>query len=137
MTINNFLNPVGELPSTYEGPDNLINGSFPLVTTIIKIAKDEPDLKRGSLLGLITLEGSEKGKYRLAKFESKDGSEKAVCVLADDHKASGPNPVTAYLTGQFNSHALTLGSGFSVSDLTAELRKLSIFISPSIARVRL
>ena len=136
MSLGNFLIPVGSLPPSYEGADNLINGAFPQVRVSIQICKDESDLKRGSLLGMVT-EGQEKGHYRLIKAEAKDGSASPQCVLADDYKSAQAMPVTAYLSGQFNMRSLIVGAGISPADLVPDLRKISIFVTSSIARPKL
>jgi hypothetical protein len=136
MSSGNFLVPVGEMPPQYEGPDNLINGAFPQVRNSIQIVKDEPDLKRGSLLGIVS-EGDEKGKYRLVKKDAKDGSIIPSCVLADHSKTPHQSPAIAYLSGQFNSRSIIIGAGLNILDFVTDLRKLSIFLSNSIGRPKL
>ncbi len=133
--IDNVLYPIGSLPPPYEGPDNLINGGFPQVCISVPISPEDGDLKRGALLGKIS-DGPNKGKYKLAKADAKDGSSTPQCILAENYKAGTTSIVPVYLTGQFNTKSIILGDGLNIQDATSELRKLSIFLSPSISRTK-
>lgn len=134
--IDNVLYPIGSMPNPYEGPDNLINGGFPQVCVSIPVSPEEGDLKRGSVLGRIA-DGASKGKYKLAKADAKDGSSVPQCILAENYKSGSASIIPVYLTGQFNTKSIILGDGLNLQDVTIELRKLSIFLSPSISRTRL
>lgn len=64
--------------ATYK-PDNLIAGTFPLITQSITIASNQI-LKRGAVLGRITASD----KYVLSQATSKDGSEQTSAILCED-----------------------------------------------------
>ena len=131
------LIPIGSQVPAYEGPDNLVNGTFPQVRSSVQIASEETDLKRGAVLGRIT-EGTQQGKYKQVTVDAKDGSASAECILAEDYQKSTRNQVAlAYLSGQFNAKSLILADGLSINTVIQELRRLSIFISPSISRPKI
>src|SRR5688572_24437916 len=114
-----MIKQVGSV-SQSESPDNLINGTFPQVTTDVTI-KYEGYLKRGSVLGKI-LEGEDRGKFTLSKLGSIDGSDKPCCILLDDYKPKSNKKAVVYLTGQFNSRSVILGEGLQIDEVTEDLR---------------
>ncbi len=79
--------------------DNLIASLFPrALTTGVKIAAEEGKLPRGTIL--TTEDGSE---YKALTTETKD---KANCILADDVDATEGAVAVAYISGNFNIHAV-------------------------------
>lgn len=103
---------------------SLINGEYPRVTKKVTIISGQ-NLSEGALLGAITTSG----KYNLSLQAAADGSQTPVAVLAHAVDAtSGDKEAIVYLTGEFNSAAMTFGTGHTASSVQAALRDLSIFI---------
>jgi hypothetical protein len=109
--------------------DNLIGGDVvPAVTESIVV--DTGNLVRGAVLGRITANG----KYVLSASAAVDGSQTPVAILAEDANATAADVVTvAYLTGEFNTAALTLGAGHTIASITAALRDAGIFLKTNLA----
>lgn len=127
--------------NSYKGPtyetvsetvtDNLINGDFDIIRRLVNIdvGKDRDKLLRGAVLGKET----KTGKYKLSKAASKDGSEVPTCILADDIRSKETEvEAQVYLTGEFNSRELTLGTGHTLESIDDALLSRSIYISTSI-----
>lgn len=110
--------------------DDLLGGDYPLVTKEITLLSGE-NLSRGAVLGKVTASD----KYRLSDAGASDGSETPVAILAKDTDATTQDTVTvAYLSGEFNERALTLGPGHSLSSVQEGLRDLNIYLKPSVAK---
>ena len=109
--------------------DNLIGGDVvPAVTESIVV--DTGNLVRGAVLGRITANG----KYVLSASAAVDGSQTTLAILAEDANATAADVVTvAYLTGEFNTAALTLGAGHTIASITAALRDAGIFLKTNLA----
>ena len=109
--------------------DNLIGGDVvPAVTESIVL--DTGNLTRGAVLGRITATG----KYVLSASAASDGSQVPVAILAEDANATSADVVTvAYLSGEFNTVALTLGAGHSVASISAGMRDLNIYLKTNLA----
>lgn len=106
-------------------PSNLIAGEFPIITQAIKVASGQV-LTRGSVLGQINTSGL----YVLSQSGVKDGSEKPSVVLAEDVDASqGEIEAVCYLSGQFNSKALSFGTGHTPEKVMNHLRQFNIYLS--------
>lgn len=106
-------------------PDQLIAGIVPLVTDNVTIVSGSGVIKRGTVLGKITASG----KYTTSLTAAADGSQTAVAIAADTVDATSADQIVGvYLSGEFNSNALTLGTGWTVATVTAALRSLGIFI---------
>lgn len=107
------------------GQDNLIAKPFPPAEPFgVKVAAGEGQLKRGTVLAL-----GEDGSYTMLAAAT---TGKANCVLADDVDASGETAVTAvaYRTGHFNSKALIMAEGYTLTQADKEeLRKGGILLS--------
>jgi hypothetical protein len=104
--------------------DNLFAGdkqSFGEKATLVS----GQNLTRGALLGQITASG----KYNLALSAAGDGSNTPRAILAHDCDASGGDKeCIVYKEGTFNTNAITLGTGITLSTATKEaLRALGIF----------
>lgn len=119
-----FNNAVGSLSH-----DNLIAGTaINMVTESIVL--DTGNLSRGAVLGKITATG----KYVLSASAAVDGSQTPAAILAEDADATDGDKVTvAYLTGEFNTAALTLGAGHTIASITAGLRDQGIFLKTNLA----
>lgn len=106
-------------------PDNLIAGpEETFLTTKVVIASGQ-NLKRGSILGIVTTGG----KAKLVLNTANDGSQTAKYILADDVDASSADKsAIAYKTGIFNRGALIVGTNDTVANHEAELRSVSIYL---------
>jgi hypothetical protein len=105
-------------------PENLIAGEFPRIQRIQTISGGQV-LPQGAVLGRI----SATGMYVLSIAEATDGSEMPVAVLAQPVDASSADVEGhVFLTGEFNAHALTLGSGHTLASVTESFRTRSLFI---------
>jgi hypothetical protein len=84
--------------------DTLYAGDFPRAEVPVKIAQGQVAMKRGTLLGTITV-GGKQGLYSDA---ANDGRQTAVGVLGVDVAAAtdGDVPAFMYVTGEFNLDAI-------------------------------
>ena len=72
---------------------------------------------------------SASGKYITSLTAAVDGSQTPVAILADDCDASAADALAGvYMTGEFNSNALTLGAGWTTATVTNSLRAFGIFV---------
>nr|ELR5039315.1 head decoration protein [Providencia stuartii]ELR5082456.1 head decoration protein [Providencia stuartii] len=109
-------------------PDQLISGPLQVVTDTVTIAK-AGILKRGTILGKITASR----EYVLCKKDATDGSEKPCAILVDDINTTEDSVLGGvYLMGEFNHHKTTYDASWTISELTDELRKFSIFLRDSV-----
>lgn len=108
--------------------DNLIAGDAVNMVTE-SIVLDTGNLKRGALLGRLA-----NGKYVLSLAAAEDGSQTPVAILAEDTDATSADKTTvAYLTGEFNTAAMTFGTGHTAANTKAGLRDLGIFLKTNLA----
>ncbi|MCP9269876.1 head decoration protein [Xenorhabdus sp. XENO-1] len=109
-------------------PDQLIAGQLQLVTDTGIIAKGQK-LQRGAVLGQITASR----EYVLSKKSATDGSQIPCAILVDniDSTESSVNG-GVYLMGEFNQHRVIYDESWTLPELTAELRKFSLFLRDSI-----
>lgn len=107
-------------------PDNLLAGySVPAITESIVVASGAGELKRGTLLGRVTASG----KYVVSTSAASDGSQNPVAVLAEDITvASADYTTVGYLSGEFNTAAMTFGTGHTAASVKAALRDLNIYL---------
>jgi hypothetical protein len=106
-------------------PDQLFAGQFQPVTQPITVKSGAGVLKRGTVIGQITATG----KYIESVATATDGSQTALAVLADDVDATAADVLSgAYLSGEFNSNALTFDASWTLATLTAAARPLAIFV---------
>lgn len=108
-------------------PDKLIAGAaVPVLTDGVNIASGQGILKRGSVIGIITVSG----KGKLCDSESEDGSEAAKFILAEDEIDTTAADVmaTVYKTGEFNRKALVFGANGAPDTLDVELRGVGIHL---------
>lgn len=74
------------------------------------------------------------GKYKLAASASTDGSQTPVAILCDTAAASGGDVLAGiYVMGEFNSRAVTLGTGITLAVAKAALRLRSIFLKDTVS----
>ena len=119
MPVSGFTNQ-----GTYT-PDNLIAGEFPRVARKVTIATPA-NLLRGAVLGRITASG----KYILSASAAVDGSQTPEAILGEDTDASAADKeAVAYLSGEFNELALTIGAGHTAASISLGLRNKSIFLT--------
>ena len=104
-------------------PENLIAGEFPRIMRIATITGGQA-LPQGAVLGQITATGA----YVLSTATATDGSEVPVAILAQPIDATLDVEGHLFLTGEFNAHALTLGSGHTLASVTESFRTRSLFI---------
>jgi hypothetical protein len=110
-------------------PDHLRAGDFPVRTAVVTIAAGAAHV-RGELLGKITADGN----YDLSASAAADGSEAPVAILAEDADATdGAVEAVVYITGDFNSNAMTFGTGHTADSVRDALAAQSIFIEPAVA----
>lgn len=113
--------PVGTSPL-----DNLLAGySVPAITESIVIPSGSGVLTRGTLLGKVTASG----KYIKSLSAATDGSQNPVAVLAEDIDATSADVTTVgYLSGEFNTAAMTFGTGHTAASVKGALRDLNIYL---------
>lgn len=123
MTYN--FQPASGPAGTY-AQDNLLAGySVPAITESIVVASGAGVLKRGTLLGKVTASG----KYIVSASAAADGSQTPVAVLAEDIDATAADVTTvSYLSGEFNTAAITFGAGHTAASVKAGLRDLNIYL---------
>lgn len=102
--------------------DNLLAGEFPRVSKLVTITGG--DYKRGAVLGKISADD----KYTIVKSDAQDGSKTPEAILAEDVDATDDAQAIVYLTGEFNSSALTVGTGLTVDGIIDDCRNKNIFI---------
>lgn len=106
-------------------PDQLIAGKFDLVTMQNVTITGSAIYQRGTVLGQITASG----KYTIATSAASDGSQNPCAILGDYTDCTGGDVNGAiYATGEFNTNALTLGTGITAAAAKAALRPFSIFL---------
>jgi hypothetical protein len=106
-------------------PDQLIAGPFQPVTHGITVLSGQGVLKRGTLIGRVTASG----KYIKSLAGASDGSQTVLAVLADDVDATSADALGgAYLTGEFNSNAMTYDSSWTLSALQLAGRAYDIYV---------
>ncbi|EOK5841654.1 head decoration protein [Enterobacter roggenkampii] len=109
-------------------PDQLIAGPLQLITDTVTITGG--DYKRGTVLGRVTASG----KYTACLKTAADGSETPCAILVDDvHAAThGDQSGGVYLMGEFNENRITIDASWTIADMKAALRPMSIFLKDSI-----
>jgi hypothetical protein len=111
-------------------PDQLIAGDLKNVTWAPITLISGQNLLRGAVLGQITASG----KYTLSASAAVDGSQTPNAILADDCNAStGDANCGAYVMGEFNTNALTFGTGQTIANTTVAMRDAGIFYKPTVS----
>lgn len=115
-------------------PDGLIAGNAHLLVARKVTIKSGANLARGAVLGAITAEGADKGKYKLSASGASDGSQTPDLVLAEPAPAADADVVAlAYERGDFAANAITLGAGHTIASVREGLRAKGITILPAVA----
>lgn len=116
--------------TTTHSKDNLIAGSFPLVTESI-VLEEGQNLVRGTVIGKRA-----DGKFAIARDSIAEPATPAVvpfAVLAKDTNATTTDTKTvAYLTGQFSEDALVFSEDLTMTGVKDALRALGIFVTATI-----
>lgn len=74
------------------------------------------------------------GKYTLSLLAAVDGSQYPTAILArDTNAAAGDIVTTVYLAGEFNSNAITFGTGQTAANTKEALRLLDIYLKTAVA----
>jgi len=109
-------------------PSALIAGDAARLVTDTMTLISGQNLTRGALLGKITASG----KLTLCLSAAVDGSQTPYAILADDASAtSGDVLCGVYLAGEFNTRAMTFGTGTTAANSKDTLRALGIFLKTS------
>jgi hypothetical protein len=108
-------------------PDQLIAGPKQIVTRNVTITGGP--YVRGTVLGKITASG----KFTIALSASSDGSQTPTAILADNADGSAADVTAgAFLEGEFNINAVTLGTGITSTAAQDALRPLGIHLKSSV-----
>lgn len=112
-------------------PDSLIAGNAHLlIGRKVTIPAGAGFLPRGTVLGKITASG----KYTKSASGASDGSQTPDLILAEDVDATSEDvDANAYARGDFNSNALTLGTGHTVASITEGLRAKGVTLIAALA----
>lgn len=111
--------------------DNMIAGEFPVVTERVTIASGA-DLKRGTILGIVTASGKYAAADSTDTGSSATGTAAPKAILLEDAAAGSAdvaNVLVAY-TGEFNTASLIAKTGSTVAGFKAALREVGIFVKP-------
>lgn len=112
---------------TYK-PDLLIGGDHPIRTLGVTVVSGQ-NLTRGALVGKITTGG----KVTLSLSASSDGSQVPYGILGEDIDATGGDKVSfVYVSGDFNSLAMTFGTGHTAASVRDGLRDKSIYLHDAV-----
>ena len=108
--------------------DNLIAGEFPIVTERVTIASGA-DLKRGTILGIVTASGKYAAADSTDTGNTATGTATPKAVLLEDATAESADAsnVLVALTGEFNSAKLIAKTGSTVAGFKDGLRTVGIF----------
>lgn len=102
------------------------------LTLTITDSGTDPDV--GEALKVTVTAAAGSGKYIKSLAAATDGSEVPCAILAEDADAtSGDVTTIAYVTGEFNSDAMTFGAGHDADSVAAGLREKGIFLKTNLA----
>lgn len=114
---------------TSEFDDLFADVNPPARTKNVTIVNGAGSLKRGTVLGEITVSG----KFTTVNSKNTDGSQTGNCILADDVDATSADAVgTVFLSGSFNASKLIVGGIDTIDKHEAALRDLNIYVVHSI-----
>lgn len=106
-------------------PDNLHAGvEVPLLTKGVKLASGQGVLLRGSVIGIVTADGTGK----LCNKAASDGSKVAKYVLVNDTDTTAAGVAVCYQSGLFHRNALVFGGESTADDHDEELRSVGIYL---------
>lgn len=130
--MNDFTPSYNASAGTYT-PDRLHAGDFPIRTLGVTLVSGQ-NLTRGALVGVITASG----KCKLSAVTDDDGSvtdgsQTPVGILAEDCDASGGDKATLiYISGDFNTRAMTLGTGHTAASTRLGLAARGIYTTDAV-----
>ncbi len=106
-------------------PDNLIASNADLLLSEKIMLAAGQNLKRGALLGKVTVGG----KYVLSLAAASDGSQVPRRLLVEDTDATtADKEALGYRRGDFNDFAVTFGAGHTAASVAEGLADMNIFI---------
>lgn len=109
-------------------PDRLHAGDFPIRTLGVTLISGQ-DLPRGALVGIITASG----KATLSLAAASDGSQTPVGILAEACDASAGDKATLiYISGDFNTRAMTFGTGHTAANTRLGLATRGIYTTDAV-----
>lgn len=120
-----------------EDPDGFVLGDVAVGATFsddIKfvIADGATDFIVGDKFTITVSAGS--GKYKLSAAAATDGSQEPTVVLADAVDATGGDKLAwVYVAGEFNSAAMTFGTGHTAASTKDRLRIRNIFLKSAVS----
>lgn len=124
----NHFGPGGEFIGTATGNTSYTGGGLTLTITD---AGTDPVAGEAFIVTVTAAAGS--GKYVLSLAAATDGSQTPVAILAEDANATSADVTTvAYLTGEFNSAAMTFGSGHTAASVKDALADRGIFLKTNL-----
>lgn len=125
----NHLNPAGELVGVATTGTEYVGGGLTLTIT-----DSGTDPAVGEALKVTVTAAAASGKYIKSLAAATDGSQTPVAVLAEDADASSGDVTTvAYISGEFNSNAMTFGTGHTAASAKDALQALNIYLRDSVA----
>lgn len=108
---------------------NMSGNNVPVQIKGITILAGQGVLKRGSVIGIVTVGG----KGLLADKAAIDGSKDAKFILADDVDTTADVVAQCYQSGLFDREVLIFAAGNSAADHKDSLRLYGIFLKDNIA----
>lgn len=125
--MNTFTPSYNASAGTYT-PDRLHAGDFPIRTFGVTLVSGQ-NLTRGALVGVIAASG----KATLSLSAASDGSQTPVGILAEDCDASGGDKATLiYISGDFNTRAMTFGTGHTAASTRLGLAARGIYTTDAV-----
>lgn len=120
----NHYGPDGAFIGTASGNTEYTGGGL---TFTVTDAGTDPVAGEAFIITVTAAAGS--GKYILSLAAATDGSQEPVAILAEAVDATSADKTTlAYVSGVFNSTAMTFGSGHTAASVAAGLREKGIFL---------
>lgn len=121
---------MSQVPSVYEvdyTPDRLIAGESHIATRSFVLQAGQV-LPRGAVVGTVTASG----KLVLSTQAASDGSQNPIGILADSYDSTVGDLAgcAVYERGEFNENAITLGAGWTVTNVFSPLRSIGIWLKP-------
>jgi hypothetical protein len=109
--------------------DNLFAGNVSDVVTDTGTLLSGQNVARGAVIALVTASN----KFTIVDSTKTLGEEIPYAIVADDCDAtSADKPVNMYLTGEFNSAALTFGGTDTAATHKTALRNKGIFLKTNV-----
>ena len=98
----------------------------------LTVADGSTDWGVGAIIHVTVAAGS--GKYKKSLLAATDGSNVPVGILCEDADASAADVTTLmYISGEFNSDAMTFGTGHTAANTRDALRDRNIFLKTPVS----